>query len=52
MQIAFVFYRKLIGVLKIYVDEVQRCNDSLLNALKSLEFLFKFAVKSRLLYEA
>ncbi|VDP21738.1 unnamed protein product [Soboliphyme baturini] len=43
-------YQKLIPILKDYVDNVEQSSGKLLKALKSLEYLIKFIVKSRELY--
>ncbi|XP_064176801.1 dedicator of cytokinesis protein 1 isoform X1 [Anguilla rostrata] len=43
-------YLKLTKVLKNYVDNSEKLTDSLLKAMKSLEYIFKFIVRSRVLF--
>lgn len=42
--------RKLTKVLKNYVDNAEKLTDQLLKALKALEYIFKFIVRSRVLF--
>ncbi|XP_035261077.1 dedicator of cytokinesis protein 1 isoform X3 [Anguilla anguilla] len=43
-------YLKLTKVLKNYVDNAEKLTDSLLKAMKALEYIFKFIVRSRVLF--
>uniref|UniRef100_A0A3Q1IDB5 Dedicator of cytokinesis 1 n=1 Tax=Anabas testudineus TaxID=64144 RepID=A0A3Q1IDB5_ANATE len=43
-------YTKLTKVLKNYVDNAEKLTDQLLKALKALEYIFKFIVRSRVLF--
>ncbi|XP_056626925.1 dedicator of cytokinesis protein 1 isoform X1 [Triplophysa dalaica] len=43
-------YTKLMRVLKNYVDNAEKLTDQLLKALKALEYIFKFIVRSRVLF--
>ena len=45
-----VFIRKLTKVLKNYVDHAEKLTDQLLKAMKALEYIFKFIVRSRVLF--
>ena len=52
---ATLVYYKLIVVLKSYIDRVNSKNENqevLLRAMKSLEYIFKFIVRSRVLFAA
>ena len=52
---ATLVYNKLIVVLKSYIDRVNQKNENqevLLRAMKSLEYIFKFIVRSRVLFAA
>lgn len=44
--------RKLTKVLKTYVDNAEKCGitDQLFKAMKALEYIFKFIVRSRILF--
>lgn len=42
--------RKLTKVLKNYVDNAEKLTDQLLKAMKALEYIFKFIVRSRVLF--
>lgn len=43
---------KLTKVLKTYVDNAEKCGitDQLFKAMKALEYIFKFIVRSRILF--
>ncbi|KAM9284784.1 dedicator of cytokinesis protein 1 isoform 6-T6 [Morus bassanus] len=45
-------YTKLTKVLKTYVDNAEKCGitDQLFKAMKALEYIFKFIVRSRILF--
>uniref|UniRef100_A0A8C1MJK4 Dedicator of cytokinesis 1 n=1 Tax=Cyprinus carpio TaxID=7962 RepID=A0A8C1MJK4_CYPCA len=43
-------YTKLTKVLKNYVDNAEKLTEQLLKALKALEYIFKFIVRSRVLF--
>ncbi|XP_073684048.1 dedicator of cytokinesis protein 1-like [Garra rufa] len=43
-------YTKLMRVLKNYVDNAEKLTEQLLKALKALEYIFKFIVRSRVLF--
>ncbi|XP_031416415.1 dedicator of cytokinesis protein 1 isoform X3 [Clupea harengus] len=43
-------YTKLTRVLKNYVDNAEKLTDQLLKAMKALEYIFKFIVRSRVLF--
>uniref|UniRef100_A0A8C0ZHF4 Dedicator of cytokinesis 1 n=1 Tax=Cyanistes caeruleus TaxID=156563 RepID=A0A8C0ZHF4_CYACU len=45
-------YTKLTKVLKTYVDSAEKCGitDQLFKAMKALEYIFKFIVRSRILF--
>uniref|UniRef100_A0A4W4HMP6 Dedicator of cytokinesis 1 n=1 Tax=Electrophorus electricus TaxID=8005 RepID=A0A4W4HMP6_ELEEL len=43
-------YTKLTKVLKNYVDHAEKLTDQLLKAMKALEYIFKFIVRSRVLF--
>uniref|UniRef100_A0A7N8WL44 Dedicator of cytokinesis 1 n=1 Tax=Mastacembelus armatus TaxID=205130 RepID=A0A7N8WL44_9TELE len=43
-------YTKLTKVLKNYVDNAEKLTEQLLNAMKALEYIFKFIVRSRVLF--
>ncbi len=43
-------FRKLTKVLKNYVDNAEKLTEQLLKALKALEYIFKFIVRSRVLF--
>ncbi|KAJ8365517.1 hypothetical protein SKAU_G00143480 [Synaphobranchus kaupii] len=43
-------YMKLTKVLKNYVDNAEKLTDSLVKAMKALEYIFKFIVRSRVLF--
>ncbi|XP_066518843.1 dedicator of cytokinesis protein 1 isoform X3 [Hoplias malabaricus] len=43
-------YTKLTKVLKNYVDNAEKLTDQLLKAMKALEYIFKFIVRSRVLF--
>ncbi|KAJ8284749.1 hypothetical protein COCON_G00035990 [Conger conger] len=43
-------YMKLTKVLKNYVENAEKLTDSLLKAMKALEYIFKFIVRSRVLF--
>lgn len=47
-----VLNRKLTKVLKTYVDNAEKTgiNDQLFKAMKALEYIFKFIVRSRILF--
>lgn len=49
---ATLVYNKLIVVLKNYIDNMSENQDILLKAMKSLEYIFKFIVRSRMLFAA
>lgn len=42
--------RKLTKVLKNYVDNAEKLTEQLLKAMKALEYIFKFIVRSRVLF--
>lgn len=42
--------RKLTKVLKNYVDNADKLTEQLLKAMKALEYIFKFIVRSRVLF--
>lgn len=44
------FCSKLMKVLKNYVDNAEKLTDQLLKALKAMEYIFKFIVRSRVLF--
>ncbi|XP_054605243.1 dedicator of cytokinesis protein 1 isoform X2 [Nothobranchius furzeri] len=43
-------YTKLTKVLKNYVDNAEKLTEQLLKAMKALEYIFKFIVRSRVLF--
>uniref|UniRef100_A0A665WN77 Dedicator of cytokinesis 1 n=1 Tax=Echeneis naucrates TaxID=173247 RepID=A0A665WN77_ECHNA len=43
-------YMKLTKVLKNYVDNAEKLTEQLLKAMKALEYIFKFIVRSRVLF--
>lgn len=43
-------YTKLTKVLKNYVDNAEKLSEQLLKALKAIEYIFKFIVRSRILF--
>uniref|UniRef100_A0A6Q2Y4B6 Dedicator of cytokinesis 1 n=1 Tax=Esox lucius TaxID=8010 RepID=A0A6Q2Y4B6_ESOLU len=43
-------YTKLTKVLKNYVDDAEKLTEQLLKAMKALEYIFKFIVRSRVLF--
>ncbi|XP_056326075.1 dedicator of cytokinesis protein 1 isoform X1 [Danio aesculapii] len=43
-------YTKLTKVLKNYVDNAEKLTEQLLKALKAIEYIFKFIVRSRVLF--
>ncbi|RVE59766.1 hypothetical protein OJAV_G00191790, partial [Oryzias javanicus] len=43
-------YTKLTKVLKNYVDNAEKLTEQLLGAMKALEYIFKFIVRSRVLF--
>ncbi|KAK5881415.1 hypothetical protein CesoFtcFv8_022216 [Champsocephalus esox] len=43
-------YTKLTKVLKNYVDNAEKLTEQLLRAMKALEYIFKFIVRSRVLF--
>ncbi|XP_038841150.1 dedicator of cytokinesis protein 1-like [Salvelinus namaycush] len=43
-------YTKLTKVLKNYVENAERLTEQLLKAMKALEYIFKFIVRSRVLF--
>lgn len=43
-------YSKLIAILKEYIDCANESQDTLLIAMKSLEYIFKFIIRSRVLF--
>lgn len=45
-----VCFRKLTKVLKNYVDNAEKLTEQLLKAMKALEYIFKFIVRSRVLF--
>ena len=45
-----VSHRKLTKVLKNYVENVEKLTEQLLKAMKALEYIFKFIVRSRVLF--
>ena len=49
-----VSYSKLMVVLKDYIDKVNmvESHEFLLKAMKSLEYIFKFIIRSRILFAA
>lgn len=47
---SFVVFRKLTKVLKNYVDNAEKLTEQLLKAMKALEYIFKFIVRSRVLF--
>lgn len=50
MLCMWMFFSKLMRVLKNYVDNAEKLTDQLLKALKALEYIFKFIVRSRVLF--
>lgn len=46
----WIFFRKLTKVLKNYVDNAEKLAEQLLKALKALDYIFKFIVRSRVLF--
>lgn len=48
--LCFCFFRKLTKVLKNYVDNAEKLTEQLLKAMKALEYIFKFIVRSRVLF--
>ena len=45
-----VSHRKLTKVLKNYVENAEKLTEQLLKAMKALEYIFKFIVRSRVLF--
>lgn len=50
MMCVYTSIRKLTKVLKNYVDHAEKLTDQLLKAMKALEYIFKFIVRSRVLF--
>ena len=50
MRVSVCVCRKLTRVLKNYVDNAEKLTDQLLKAMKALEYIFKFIVRSRVLF--
>lgn len=48
--VCFSGFRKLTKVLKNYVDNAEKLTEQLLKAMKALEYIFKFIVRSRVLF--
>lgn len=46
----FSLCRKLTKVLKNYVENAEKLSDQLLKAMKAMEYIFKFIVRSRVLF--
>lgn len=49
-RLCYCVCRKLTKVLKNYVDNAEKLTEQLLRAMKALEYIFKFIVRSRVLF--